>query len=165
MESMAARLSPLYVPTSDVELNEDELGNEKLRAVYQRIQRAKTARTAMQERVCQLLLTAPPIASEAFSHWLAVREAQRQVDSAAAVEQATSVLRLMASVSVSSSSNSGSTAQQRAMRQMMQQMQQSGMPSRYGQTEDAAPYSRTIPDAAVGTIPIRRKRRFDRGAQ
>lgn len=143
MESMAARLSPLYVPTSDVELNEDELGNEKLRAVYQRIQRAKTARTAMQDRVCQLLLTAPPIASEAFSHWLAVREAQRQVDSAAAVEQATSVLRLMASVSVSSSSNSGSTAQQRAMRQMMQQMQQSGMPSRYGQTEETT--WRTVP--------------------
>lgn len=135
MESMAARLSPLYVPTSDVELNEDELGNEKLRAVYQRIQQAKTTRTAMHERVCQLLLTAPQSASEAFSHWLAVREAQRQVNSAAAVEQATSVLRLMASVR--GSSNSGSTAQQRAMQQMMQQMQQSGMPSRYGQSEES----------------------------
>ena len=145
MESMAARLSPLYVPTSDVELNEDELGNEKLRAVYQRIQQAKITRTAMQERVCQLLLTAPQTASEAFSHWLAVREAQRQVDSAAAVEQATSVLRLVATASASGrgSSNAGVSAQQRAMRQMMQQMQRGGMPSPYGQNEEST--WRTVP--------------------
>lgn len=143
MESMAARLSPLYVPTSGLELSEEELGNEKLRKVYQRIQQAQTNRLALHERTCELLLKYPQTADEAFSHWLAVRETQQRIDSVAAVEQATKVLRMSADGSGRGTPPSGNRAQQQAMRQMMQQMQSSGMPSRYGQNAEST--WRTVP--------------------
>jgi tetratricopeptide (TPR) repeat protein len=134
MEALAARLGPLYQPKSDLELSADELGNDRMRAVYERIRSAKLARLNLHERICQLLLSRSDSAFTAFSHWLAVREAEQRLEPASAVEQAATILRGIGSAVPGQ--NASNNLQQQTMQQMMARMRNSGMPPRYRQSEE-----------------------------
>lgn len=120
VNELANRIPHLYKPRSNGEMAVDELPTQELRDWQAKLIAAHQVRLVIHDRISKLLLTIPQTSESAFSHWLAVREAQASLESTTAVALAKSAVETSSKLRAGQGVNamSGSYAQQRAIQQL-----------------------------------------------
>ncbi len=122
VEQWSSQLAPLYQTGRAFELNRDDLPTPELQDLQKKRMEARERRIAVHDRLSNLLLQSPPTASEAFSHWLALREAQGNVDPIQAVALAKTVLERSANFR-GATGGSGAQSIRQLQKASIQQMQ------------------------------------------